>query len=252
MGRPSFLDDDDEDVTEAEAVEAEAEPEAPAEPEPEAAEPEAEADVETGEQDAAPPAAMEKPEQLAPVQALIDERLKRQEAEQRLRALETQLQQMQRAQQAQQAKAPDWLEDPEAAAQYQASAIHQQMEDMRLNMSQEMAETQFGGDTVKAALDAFQRQGDPHLHRKILSARHPYGELVRWHRQQSVLSEIGDDPASYRAKIEAEVRERLMAEMQQAQPAKPAAPPPTMGNAPRRGDAEAAPAGSIFHEVFGS
>ena len=55
---------------------------------------------------------------------------------------------------------------------------------------------------------------------RIMQARHPYGELVRWHREQTALTRYGADPEAY---IKAEV-ERRIAEMQGQQPQQAAHP----------------------------
>jgi hypothetical protein len=43
----------------------------------------------------------------------------------------------------------------------------------------------------------------------------PYGSLVSWYQAQQLATEVGADPAAYRAKIAAEERARIVAEMRQ-------------------------------------
>jgi hypothetical protein len=43
-------------------------------------------------------------------------------------------------------------------------------------------------------------------HQRIMASDHPYGELVAWHKRQSVLREIGEDPEAYKAKLRDELK----------------------------------------------
>lgn len=108
--------------------------------------------------------------------------------------------------------APDFYENPQAAIQHHMQPVQQQLDTMRLNMSEQMAIQTHGQDAVTAAFQALQAKEDQPAYQAIMSARSPYHALVDWHKQQQVAQEIGSDPAAYRAKVEAEVRAQIEAE----------------------------------------
>jgi hypothetical protein len=91
-----------------------------------------------------------------------------------------------------------------------------------------------GQETVDAAfneLAQLRTKGDPSFaadYQRIMSSPHPYGTLVEWHRKRQAVAEIGDDPAAYKEKLEAELRAKLMAELQASPPPSASAPPATM------------------------
>lgn len=76
------------------------------------------------------------------------------------------------------------------------------------------------------ALDQAALSGNPEAIRTVSAVKQsmdPYGDIVSWHKRQKAQAEIGDDPAAYKAKLEAEIREKLLAEInggeqQQAKP----------------------------------
>jgi hypothetical protein len=90
---------------------------------------------------------------------------------------------------------------------------------IREQVSQMMAIEKHGSEKVEAAYQALANAigSDPQVqdaYRRIMAAPHPYGELVAWHEQQQVLSEIGSDPKAYRERLRAE----LLAELQNGAP----------------------------------
>ena len=56
---------------------------------------------------------------------------------------------------------------------------------------------------------------DPADYHKVANSPNRYAAAVQWHQRQLAQAEIGDDPAAYKAKLEAEVREKVLAELQQ-------------------------------------
>jgi hypothetical protein len=73
---------------------------------------------------------------------------------------------------------------------------------------------------------------DPTLFGKLYSQPHPYAWLTREVDRLRLVRDVGDDPAAYRAKIEAEARAKWEAEAK-AQPA----PSPAAGMQPSLGTA---------------
>lgn len=244
-----FLDETSERVTETEAPEVEAEePTAEAvEPESEQVEAGEEAD-DTGEQEAAPPVAeVEKQPQHIPVTALLDEREKRQLAERKAEETARRLAEMEaRIRQAQaQRQAPDWFEDPQAAAQYQAQAIQQQIQAQRLEQSKFFAAREFGAETVNEAIAYFDQ--NPHLSHQFLNEPSPFHAAVEFYKKQKFLSEVGENPEAYKEQLREQIRQELLNEV--SHPSKPKAPPPSMSKAPSAGR-EAITPGNAFDSMF--
>ena len=74
-----------------------------------------------------------------------------------------------------------------------------------------MAAERHGEDTVTQAYQwlASKKAENPTAfnadYTRIMSAPHPYGELVKVYKESQVLSEIGNDPVSYKERIKAEI-----------------------------------------------
>ncbi len=108
---------------------------------------------------------------------------------------------------------PDQAVDRRIAAALQPVAASQQQ--IMERMSQQFALQSHGAETVQAAYEALEAsiKQDPRAalgdYQRIMSSQDPWSELVRWHSKDSVLREIGDDPAAYRARLKAELLEEL-------------------------------------------
>lgn len=211
------------------------EPVANAQPEP-AQEPE----QPKGEPEAAPPAAVEETKHI-PISALLDER-------DNLKAAIAEAEELRRKlaeYEAKQAPKPDFFADPEAALNATQQAAMAAAYNTKLETSRFLAEKDFGAETVAEAYAFF--DANPHLTAQFRNAPSPYHAAVETYRKIKAMQEIGDDPQAYRARIEEEVKQRLLAEMQ-SQP-KPSAPPPSMAAAPGTGAGKAPPA-SGFDALF--
>ena len=119
---------------------------------------------------------------------------------------------------------PDWFENPEAATQHAVrETISPQLDQVTTTLmatSQMVAGIKYGDDKVaeaeQAFLDAMRSQKlDPADYHKVANSPNRYAAAVQWHQRQLAQAEIGDDPAAYKAKLEAEVREKVLAELQQ-------------------------------------
>lgn len=124
---------------------------------------------------------------------------------------------------------PEFI-DPEGMG-YMQQQVQQISQNVKLDISEEMARSQHGDEKVDAAFAAFQAKDDPGLNQTVMASRSPWNEVVKWHEQQQVAAEIGGDPAAYRANLEAELRTKIEAEMvtKQAQ-ARAAQVAPSMAN----------------------
>jgi hypothetical protein len=141
---------------------------------------------------AAPPAA-EEPASTIPESALIGERRRRQEAEDRLRELERKLQ----VQQPQpQPEVPDVFADPEGFYGHIQQTIVQATLNDRLNLSEEMVRQSAGDETVNAAQEWGREQiaSNPMFAQQFYSQRNPYGYLVSEYQRHTSLQKLGNDP----------------------------------------------------------
>jgi hypothetical protein len=121
------------------------------------------------------------------------------------------------------AKIPDLFEDPQGFIAHMKrqqdeslAQLRGQMEAQRVETSLSMAH-QKHGETFIAAFDAVKKL-DPAkpenraLVQSMYRAPNPGDELVRWHKRNETLREVGDDPTSYKARIAEETRKALMAD----------------------------------------
>jgi hypothetical protein len=191
--------------------------------------------------EAPPPEPAKPPEGYVPIQAL-DARLSKAEEKYqnmlREQALDFQRQMAALQQQHQPKPEPpkpvDFFENPDAAfesrMQQAMQPVQQGQQQIVENFSRMMAADKHGEEAVNAALAEMTRRvnANPQAMRfdyqRIMAAPHPYGELVKWHKAQTALSEIGDDPKAFREKLRAELLAEIQGGQQQQQP--PQAPDP--------------------------
>lgn len=218
MSELSFLDGDDPVIA----------PEAAPEPQLEviAADPEIPASPEPAPESTAPQPVM------VPVSAVQQERERRQAAEARLAALEA-------AQSAPEMPDPEY--DPAAYQQAIASQLQFQVQQDRLNMSEDFARQKHGEPLVDEAkqwaLDQIKTR--PGFHQEVLTSRNPYEFVVQSFRKDQIASKI-TDPAQF---------DQFLA-WQQAQAAinpAPTAPSLTPVVIPPRSQVNAPSAGGVTH-----
>lgn len=198
-----------------------------------------------GEDKGAPPAPEPDKQQHIPLTALLDEREKRQKLERELEQMRREY--VQRQQPAQLPKVPSVLEDEAAYNQHVESMVSQAVVNERLNLSEEMARDKYGNEDVDAALESV--RADPRIAQHFMQTRHPYKGLVEWHRQQKLMAEIGNDPAAYRARVEAELRAQIEAQAK-PEPSRPKPPPSSLAAAPSTSSNELGTPGSAFDRAF--
>jgi len=188
--------------------------------------------------DDASPASTEGGSQAVPREALEAERRRRQDWKQKAAQregenaeLRRQLEALQRAPVQQQpqsqpvyrAPPPDPQTDPQGYAQYAYDEKVREKINDNLNFSEWMLRDKLGDETVSQLQQEFKAmaEADQTLFQKMYSQPHPY----RWMQQQverhRAMAEIGDDPAQFRAKIEAEARAKWEAEQGGEAPAAP-------------------------------
>ena len=91
-------------------------------------------------------------------------------------------------------------------------------ETITLNHSERMARKAYGDEEVDKAFAKLRSAGN-HLVQQALQAADPWDFVVKEGRKLALLEEIGDDPAAYRARLEAEFEAKRSAE-----PPKPVLP----------------------------
>jgi hypothetical protein len=167
-----------------------------------------------------PPAEQQQPHQV-PLGELIEERKRRQSAEEfqrnQQRRIDQLEQMMARFSQPPQQPQPriDPIEDPDAFAQSIEHRIEQRFLNMTLNESERRARDSHGADAVEAALEAAQRSG---FAQAFVNKPDAYGEMVRWHKAQQLQETIGEDPNAYKERLKQELKQQLLAEMRQGTP----------------------------------
>ena len=180
-----------------------------------------------------PENAEQQPNGFVPIKALDAERGKRKELEDQMQELRAQVARLSTPQKPAEPPAPPptlW-DAPDEFIASQLTPVQQQMADMREFVSENMAIQAHGAETVEAAKKAAEQiartpEGQQMISR-LLQSRHPYDDLVKWHKSQSILSEIGTDPEAYKQKI---IQEYLAQQQPtpQAQPQAPQAAAPVM------------------------
>lgn len=138
---------------------------------------------------------------------------------------------------------PDWFENPETATQNAVQTTvgpqFDQVNQTLLAFAKDMAINRFDEAAVNTAEQEFikalqSKTLDPADYQKVVSSPNRYAAAVQWHKQQQARAEIGDDPAAFRAKLEAEIlaKHGLTAEGAAAEvPAKPPVLPSNLAGA---------------------
>ncbi len=193
-----------------------------------------------------PPAAKEVPKVVKPPEVtgleagIAAERTKRQEAERRVAEFEARIKAMEQRENQRAnppAPPPDPLTDPQGFAQ----TFQQQMQAMQINQRVDMsvAVARMKHQDFDQALDEWNGliAQDQNLYTQAVQQKDPAEWAYQHVKRQQLLKEVGDDPASYRTKLEAEIRQKLEAEYQQRTPVHQVipAPPPSLAGARSNG-----------------
>lgn len=151
--------------------------------------------------------------------AVIGERKRRQEAEERARALEAQLQSYQNPP----TPPPSIWEDDQGALDHVkneavTTAVQQATYNAKLDMSEMMVrQANEDFDEVKAEFLALAQQ-NPTLAQQALADPHPWNKAYQIAKNHKAMQELGSVNV---ADMEAKLREKIMAEMQAKPPANP-------------------------------
>lgn len=115
-------------------------------------------------------------------------------------------------------KPPDPLEDPEGFVKWNENRIteataqvRREAEERYFNASMIRARSTHG-DAFNAAFEALKAEAprSPQILASIRNAPEPGEAMMQWHKQAVAQREIGPDPAAWRKKVEAEIREAVL------------------------------------------
>jgi hypothetical protein len=188
------------------------------------------------------PATVKTEPQMVPLAALQEERQKSRTVTERLAQIEQMIQASQRqGDQPAPRKLPDVFEQPEAYTQSILQMMAEREAGIIAEMSERFTRSKHGDEAVDAAFETAKAAG---VIDQFRGRKDPWGELVKWHKQHQVMSEIGNDPDAWRAQERDRLRQEVLAELagqQQKQTAARGAP--SLAGQPNLG-ARAAPAWS--------
>lgn len=151
------------------------------------------------------------PREQALLRDLREERRQRQELQQRFTPQQPQQQ------------GPDFetrfFSDPQAVLNEVTQSFATQLATVRLEQDLNLAEIRHGSDVFKTAFEAYmgsvQDGSNPALYQRVMASQSPGEEIVRWHREHSLLQETGGDVNAFRERI----RQEILAEMNGQAPA---------------------------------
>jgi hypothetical protein len=158
--------------------------------------------IEPGAEESAPP----EPEiRHVPLAELLDERDRRKAAEQRVAQYERS-----ERERSEQQPAPDHILNPneftDQRVQQILAPILQPLYQHVAHTNRALAVSTHGQDAVDAAQKAFDEEWsggrmDRAENFRVMSQPNPFMAAVEWHRNRTVLSEVGNDPAAYRQRL---------------------------------------------------
>jgi hypothetical protein len=105
---------------------------------------------------------------------------------------------------------PDFFENPADATKHVVAPQFEQINQTLLAFAKDNAITRFTEERVNEAEQAFinamqSKSLDPADYHKVVNSPNRYAAAVQWHQRQQAQAEIGDDPAAFKAKVEAEI-----------------------------------------------
>ncbi len=111
---------------------------------------------------------------------------------------------------------PDLYENPDGFVDHRTNQaiepIKGEISQLREYYSQRDAIREHGAEKVKAAYEALDqglRSRDPEaqtVYQRAMSSIDPYGDIMKWHKKQTMFSTIGDDPDAF---VDRQIEERL-------------------------------------------
>lgn len=117
---------------------------------------------------------------------------------------------------------PDFFDNPEAATRHEVAQtvspefarINQTLHAFARDHAADRFTQAKVDDAERAFIGALQAgRLDPLDYRRVVNSPNRYAEAVRWHQRQVASAEIGDDPSAFKARVEAELREKIWSEL---------------------------------------
>lgn len=125
----------------------------------------------------------------------------------------------------------------------------QQLASVRLETDLELAQMRHGPDAFKTAFQAYMDAvGDGNnlpLYQRVMTAPSPGEEIVKWHRENTLVTETGGDLNAFRERLRAEIMQELGMAPANGQPGQPSPRQQAVQDAPRNPNGQFAPR----HEV---
>lgn len=102
--------------------------------------------------------------------------------------------------------APEIWDDPNGAIRHVVGPQFEQFNQMFLAQARELAEVRHTPEKVSQAEQAFMaamnnRSLDQADYQRVVNSPNRYAAAVQWHQRQAVLSEVGNDPEAYKARV---------------------------------------------------
>lgn len=164
------------------------------------------------------------------------------------------LKELKRWRQEQEAKAASTPKEPGPFDEKEMGVVSAEVAKLRFEMSDELARQAHGAEKVEAAADwALEKaKSDPVFAARYMREKHPIDWIVRQHKQEGLLKELGDDPDEYVRRragelglIAAPAAPPPAAAAPTQQAPRPAAPRPSLITAPSGGGVTEVPTGPL-------
>lgn len=196
-------------------------------------------------------APQDREEKSVPLATFLDMRDKQKEADRRAADAERQLAEA-RASQQQRPPVPDAFDDPQGFAAYQQQQVAEAVMGQKFEMSDLMARESHGVEVVESAISwaMTKAQANPAWAEEYKRERHPIDWIVRQHKRDSLMQQVGEDPDEFVRRRAAEmglIAAPTPSITAVAQPTvtAPKAPPRSLVNAPSHGGVSETPVGKL-------
>lgn len=194
-------------------------------------------------------APQEREDKSVPLATFLDMRDKQKDAERRAADYERQLSEARASQQPQQI--PDAFDDPQGFARYQQQHVAEAVTAQKFEMSDLIARQSHGDETVETATAwAMEKaKANPVFAAEYMKERHPIDWIVRQHKRDSLMQQVGEDPDEFvrRRAVELGLTASPPPAVVAPQPTvtAPKAPPRSLVNAPSHGGVSEVPVGRL-------
>jgi hypothetical protein len=149
-----------------------------------------------------------------PLAALMAERDKRKEAARKAEDLEKRIKELEAQTAKPAAQLPDFYQDPERYVQIVVAQANAQAKDA-MYAALEEAEREKHENFDEVFAEIYEKASkNPELAREILTSKNPAAKAYKLGKELREIAESRQDPEAYRAKIEAEVRAKVMKEVE--------------------------------------